>query len=223
MLSHLAPSSRHLSLPGALGMFGLAMGVSRISSTLPGPVYALLSGLNAATVGIITLAGVQLSRKAINGPLTRLLVVGTGCAGICYNALWYFPVILMVDGMITLSWSAWSRSAVGKKFIERHRCRMNRRAVAAHGSEGPAEAPDPEAGVALEHVEMKNDTLSRRSVRQDTPSSHSPEHPLSMTANPNESCARHGSADVRASTQFPSLQVMSTTASIILVVAFFGG
>jgi chromate transport protein ChrA len=47
------------SLPGAIGMFALALGVERISDVLPAPVYALLSGLNAAVIGVIAFAGVQ--------------------------------------------------------------------------------------------------------------------------------------------------------------------
>jgi chromate transport protein ChrA len=50
------------------------LGVSRIGDTLPPPVYSLLSGLNAATVGIIALAAVQLADKAITDKLTRVLV-----------------------------------------------------------------------------------------------------------------------------------------------------
>ncbi|KAJ9627093.1 hypothetical protein H2203_003554 [Taxawa tesnikishii (nom. ined.)] len=53
------------SLPGALGMYGLSLGIERAESALPAPAYALLSGLNAATVGIIALAAVQLAEKAI--------------------------------------------------------------------------------------------------------------------------------------------------------------
>lgn len=49
------------SLPGAVGMFALSIGVGKIGETLPGPVYGLLSGLNASTVGIIALAAVQVS------------------------------------------------------------------------------------------------------------------------------------------------------------------
>jgi hypothetical protein len=43
-------------------MFLLSVGVGKIGETLPGPVYGLLSGLNASTVGIIALAAVQVSR-----------------------------------------------------------------------------------------------------------------------------------------------------------------
>ncbi|TPX11620.1 uncharacterized protein E0L32_007599 [Thyridium curvatum] len=90
------------SLPGAIGMYGLAIGVSNISETLPRPAYALLSGLNAAAVGIIALAAVELSQKAITDKLTRVIVFLTAAAGLLYNALWYFPVLLVVSGAATL-------------------------------------------------------------------------------------------------------------------------
>ncbi|KAJ3576176.1 hypothetical protein NP233_g592 [Leucocoprinus birnbaumii] len=92
------------SLPGAIGMYALSLGVHQLSDTLPSPVYAFLSGLNAATVGIVALAAVQLSRKAIADRLTRALVVFGGCAGLLYNALWYFSVLLIGAGIITVLW-----------------------------------------------------------------------------------------------------------------------
>ncbi|KAF3071969.1 hypothetical protein CFAM422_006062 [Trichoderma lentiforme] len=91
------------SLPGALGMFGLSIGVSEIGSTLPRAVYALLSGLNAATVGIIALAAVELSNQAITDKLTRILVFLTGSAGMLYNALWYFPVLMFASGFAAVT------------------------------------------------------------------------------------------------------------------------
>ncbi|GAB1314733.1 Transporter YwrB [Madurella fahalii] len=90
------------SLPGAIGMYGLSIGVANINEKLPGPVYALLSGLNAATVGVIALAAVELSQKAITDKLTRVIVFLTGAAGMLYNALWYFPVLMLISGFATL-------------------------------------------------------------------------------------------------------------------------
>ncbi|KAK3987750.1 chromate transporter-domain-containing protein [Cladorrhinum sp. PSN332] len=90
------------SLPGALGMFGLAIGVSNVGESLPRAVYALLSGLNAATVGIIALAAVQLAQKAITDKLTRLLVFLGAAAGLLYNALWYFPLLMFIAGVISV-------------------------------------------------------------------------------------------------------------------------
>ncbi|KAK4067209.1 hypothetical protein Purlil1_13907 [Purpureocillium lilacinum] len=87
------------SLPGALGMYGLSIGVSNIGTSLPRPVYALLSGLNASTVGIIALAAVQLSEKAITDKMTRVLVFLGAAAGMLYNALWYFPLLMFLAGV----------------------------------------------------------------------------------------------------------------------------
>ncbi|KAK2597391.1 hypothetical protein QQS21_006015 [Conoideocrella luteorostrata] len=91
------------SLPGALGMFGLSIGVSSIGNTLPRAVYAVLSGLNAATVGTIALAAVELSNKAITDKLTTVLVFFAGAAGMLYNALWYFPVLMFAAGLAAVT------------------------------------------------------------------------------------------------------------------------
>ncbi|KAK8079028.1 hypothetical protein PG994_002835 [Apiospora phragmitis] len=84
------------------GMLGLSIGVSNVSEALPGPVYSLLSGLNSATVGIITLAAVELSDKAVTDKLTRVIVFLTASAGMLYNALWYFPVLVFAAGCATV-------------------------------------------------------------------------------------------------------------------------
>ena len=92
------------SLPGAIGMYGLSVGISCVGDTLPEPVYALLSGLNAATVGIIALAAVRLSERAITDKLTRFLVYLGGVMGMLYTALWYYPIIMLGAGITTLVW-----------------------------------------------------------------------------------------------------------------------
>jgi hypothetical protein len=85
-------------------MFALAIGVGRVQQNLPDIVYALLSGLNASTVGIIALAAVHLSEGAINDRLTRILVIFGACMGLCYTALWYFPVIMAAGGSAAAIW-----------------------------------------------------------------------------------------------------------------------
>ncbi|CAE6499042.1 unnamed protein product [Rhizoctonia solani] len=102
------------SLPGAIGMYALSLGIEKVDEVLPSPVYALLSGLNASTVGIIALSAVQLARKAITDPLTRLLVLLGACAGLCYNALWYFPTLIAIGGSVAVVWDHWLRGRVGR-------------------------------------------------------------------------------------------------------------
>ncbi|KAF2222536.1 chromate transporter-domain-containing protein [Elsinoe ampelina] len=80
------------SFPMAIAAFGLALGVGNIGDQLPGPAYALLSGLNSAT----------LSRKAVTDKLSLILVFVGGSAGMLYNALWYFPVLMVAGGTVTI-------------------------------------------------------------------------------------------------------------------------
>ncbi|KAH8205131.1 hypothetical protein TruAng_000696 [Truncatella angustata] len=94
------------SLPGALSMCALSLGVSSVGEALPRAVYALLSGLNAATVGIIALAAVELSDKAITDKLTRVLVFLAASAGLLYNALWYFPVLMVLSGCAAVAYDS---------------------------------------------------------------------------------------------------------------------
>jgi chromate transport protein ChrA len=60
--------------------------------------YALPSGLNAATVGVIALAAVQLSQKAITDKVTRILLFLGATAGMLHNGLWFFPVLIFLAG-----------------------------------------------------------------------------------------------------------------------------
>ena len=98
-------------------MYGLAVGVSRVGNTLPTPVYALLSGLNAATVGIIALAAVRLSERAITDKLTRTLVYLGGVLGMLYRALWYYPVLMIAAGLATVVWDLRCLHAIAAVFM----------------------------------------------------------------------------------------------------------
>jgi chromate transport protein ChrA len=117
-------------------MYGLSLGVSRIGDSLPPPVYALLSGLNAATVGIIALAAVQLAEKAITDKVTRALVMFSGIAGMLYTALWFFPVLMLFSGIVTVVWDF--------KFLHRLFRPLERRRRAQSGGNAEEEAGESE-------------------------------------------------------------------------------
>jgi chromate transport protein ChrA len=102
------------SLPGAIAMYALSLGVQKMPERLPPIVYALLSGMNASTVGVIALAAVQLAEKAIKDRVTRILVIFGACAGLCYNALWYFPILIVIGGAVTVIWDVWLQRTIGK-------------------------------------------------------------------------------------------------------------
>ncbi|KAJ5313139.1 CAZyme family AA3 [Penicillium atrosanguineum] len=113
------------SLPGAVGMYALSVGVGNLSRTLPEPVYALLSGLNAATVGIVAVSAVQLAEKAIRDKISRILIIFGACAGLCYNALWYFPMLMLGGGLVIAVWDGWLYSQVQRAktaWRNRHNC-----------------------------------------------------------------------------------------------------
>jgi hypothetical protein len=95
-------------------MYALSLGVQNINDVLPEIAYAFLSGLNASTVGIIALAAVQLAEKAIKDKLTRLLVIFGACAGLCYNALWYFPLLMVLGGLSVVVWDGWMSQYIRK-------------------------------------------------------------------------------------------------------------
>ncbi len=104
----------NVSLPGAIASYGLALGVAQINGKLPPPVQALITGLNAATVGVVAHAAVYLSKKAITDKLTRMLVVLGATAGLLHNALWYFPVLMVAGGVATLLWDSGFKRGVVK-------------------------------------------------------------------------------------------------------------
>ncbi|KAH7273328.1 chromate transporter-domain-containing protein [Fusarium solani] len=139
------------SLPGAIGMYALSIGVSNIGESLPRQVYALLSGLNAATVGIIVLAAVQLSQKAITDRMTRVVVFLSASAGMLYNALWYFPVLMVLCGVATVVHDyRWLHGPVEKivSMVKRQRRREEEAAIEMPNSESVRvdQATSTEAG-----------------------------------------------------------------------------
>ncbi|KAL8829905.1 MAG: hypothetical protein Q9170_005971 [Blastenia crenularia] len=121
-------ASAFFALPGAIGMYGLSVGISQVGDTLPGPVYALLSGLNAATVGIIALAAVNLATRAVTDKLTRILVFLGGAMGMLYTALWYYPVIMVAAGLTTMVWDLrWPHIATKNILQLRRGCVRNKK------------------------------------------------------------------------------------------------
>ncbi len=118
-------------------MYGLSIGVSSIGAALPRPVYALLSGLNAATVGVIALAAVELSNKAITDKLSRTLLFLSGAAGMLYNALWYYPALMFACGVAAVVYDyRWLHGPI-RVIMSFLRRRSNVVATAEDGMAGP--------------------------------------------------------------------------------------
>ncbi|KAK9897253.1 hypothetical protein P389DRAFT_55026 [Cystobasidium minutum MCA 4210] len=136
------------SIPGAAGMAGLAAGVRSFPEQLPPIVLALLTGLNAAAVGLIALAAFQLSRTAITDKLTRLLVLGSACFGICYHAPWMYPVLVATGGILTLLWD-YKQGMLD--FVKKHTVKRRRRSL-------------PSASQSSQGIELES--MSQRSLNE---------------------------------------------------------
>ncbi|EGD90042.1 hypothetical protein H112_02517 [Trichophyton rubrum D6] len=143
------------TLPGAIGMFGLVLGVAKLDQNLPTIVYAFLSGLNASTVGIIALAAVQLAEKSIQDKVTRILVIFGGSAGLCYQAIWYFPILILIGGCTTAVWDL-----IAQPYITKLRDKLRQR---RSNSSGDAEAGIDHVGVQL-NLPNQSLALQRRRI-----------------------------------------------------------
>ncbi|GAA5844686.1 hypothetical protein JCM5353_001500 [Sporobolomyces roseus] len=91
-----------LTAPCAIIMAGVAFAVRRIPETLPNIVFALFTGLNAATVGLVALAAYQLSKKVVTDQTTLLLLFFSGAIASCYESQWLYPVLMVAGGLTTL-------------------------------------------------------------------------------------------------------------------------
>lgn len=163
-------------------MYGLSIGVSHIGESLPPQVYALLSGLNAATVGIIALAAVQLAQKAITDRVTRVLVFLGASAGLLYNALWYFPLLMLLAGCVAVihdyRWLHGPTKRIVGLLTRNKTARAQDQGVAEMGDmRGPTEVEEP--AMAAGTTSAAPTAASTHSSNKEAPASDLPRtHPV---------------------------------------------
>ena len=154
-------------LPGAVGMVAIGIGISRIPDELPGPVLALFTGLNAAAVGLIALAAVQLGGAAGTDRITVAVVWLSASFGICYHAPWMYPVLIAVGGLTTLLWdfrrNMW-KAFTRKRGIEEDRVEENEAVDQGIELDTMAAIPDQE-----ERQETPFNRTQSASKHDDTP------------------------------------------------------
>ncbi|KAI4087469.1 MAG: hypothetical protein LQ344_006758 [Seirophora lacunosa] len=161
-------------IPGAIGMYGLSVGIAQVGETLPRPVYALLSGLNAATVGLIALAAVNLEGRAVTDSLTRILVFLGGVLGMLYTALWYYPAIMAAAGVTTMIWDlGWPHTILRPVIRRWARARSSRKSKASdvescRDSWPAASAPDDQQTCSAPVALSKFAIMPRHSLHSST-------------------------------------------------------
>ncbi|ORY78580.1 chromate transporter-domain-containing protein [Protomyces lactucae-debilis] len=108
------------SLPAAMAMLGLALGIRQINDILPEWVYHLLSGLNAAVVGLIAQAGYALAKKAATDTTTVIVLSLSAAIATLYSSQWLYPVLVVSGGLVSFisdnakAWSEPMRMRFGK-------------------------------------------------------------------------------------------------------------
>lgn len=172
-------------------MYGLSLGISQVGDRLPAPVYALLSGLNSATVGIIALAAVQLAEKAITDKMTRIIVCFGGAAGILYSSLWYFPLLMVTGGLATVVWDLrighealnWARNIMTSQ-SHQEQGQVNEESVRIESQDPIIQQPSAtisESSVQLRRTRTRQDgtlpVAERTPSQPDEPISSSAQHP----------------------------------------------
>ncbi|GAA6043137.1 hypothetical protein JCM8097_004336 [Rhodosporidiobolus ruineniae] len=146
------------SLPGAVGMATLAAGVQRFPEQLPPPVLALLTGLNAAAVGLVAVAAFQLSHSAVTDPLTRLLVLGSASFGICYHHPAMYPSLVAAGGIATVLFD-FRRQISAKVLGKLDPYTVSARRKAAKQAAPPA-SPETGADIELESLPARSQKSS---------------------------------------------------------------
>jgi len=184
-------------------MYGLSLGVQRMNQILPSPVYALLSGLNASTVGIIALAAVQLAEKAIKDDITRILVIFGACAGVCYNALWFFPVLMVIGGLATFLWDGHLKPQIAK-----FKARRRRQST----PDGFAEDTAEDNAVPLEESSSPPNVIQRRA------NGSSSKQPAKAEINAPSESSTHGLPEAPAKKD----HIIRIWVGVPIFIAFFG-
>ena len=83
--SHLEQYTLTSRLPGAIGMLITALAIRNVRTDLPDLVYAMLSGLNSAIVGIVAHAGLELAGRAVINRMTLVILCASGSVAMLYR------------------------------------------------------------------------------------------------------------------------------------------
>jgi hypothetical protein len=128
---------------------------SLISASIPSSLVRLQS----LAVGLIALAGYQLSRNTITDRCSRFVLFIPAAVGIGYTAQWLYPVLIVVGGLITWSWDFKSQILAFLRFRPNPSPRRTQGGTSStatpadphrRGTDEMAIPPSPSAGVPLD-------------------------------------------------------------------------
>lgn len=100
----------------------------------------------------------KLATKAIIDPLSRILVIFGACAGLCYTALWYFPALVGIGGVVAVVWDLYLSRAIGKLRAKRQQRRINQQRAAEESNSNET------TSIPLQNISSAQASSSRRSA-----------------------------------------------------------
>jgi chromate transport protein ChrA len=148
----------------------------------------------------------KLATKAITDPLSRILVIFGACAGLCYSALWYFPVLVLIGGVAAVIWDLFLSRAIGRSRAKRQQKRINQQRVVEENQATQI------TSIALQDMPTTQASSSQRRTATPTPQ-------------PAKSATANAEATERITEQTPESQdhiySFALWQSIAIVVTFF--
>jgi hypothetical protein len=145
-----------------------------------------------------------LANNTIQDKLTRIILISGACAGLCYSALWYFPVLIGAGGVLALAWDIWLSRWVGKG-----RARWHLRKGKSDNVPSAEETQD----VILSQQAYDNYALARRR-RNSVPSNHPQDR-----SNRAESLESHSGPSEPLTSAFYAIPIWM---GVVVIVGFFG-
>jgi hypothetical protein len=162
----------------------------------------------------------QLAEKAIRDRLTRILVITGACAGLCYNALWFFPVLILIGGIAAVVWDVWMQRSVS-----RMRANWMSKKRRARSQDGDVEEIRSSQSIPLEgHAQATSANLTQRKPQAEGPERHSlTEHDSAGQGSPANGSVRAGAGSIEAAPiSDTKTHNISVKLGISLIIGFLG-
>ena len=94
------------------------------------------------------------------------------CAGMCYNALWYFPVLIVIGGITTVTWDLFARQKLAEMKRKIRQKETNPQRAAEESSQETAiplqEQPSSKPGLQRRAVASRNDQTQPEQMSGDS-------------------------------------------------------
>lgn len=159
-----------------------------------------------------------------------MLVIFGACAGLCYSALWFFPGLILIGGIVTAMWDIKLRQIVARVKRRRQQRRDARRTTPATESRPADESAEQGEIIVLPAMAAQEDRtdksgLQRRTATAATPPASTAGSEAGPSATQEMGRASGTSSDIARRPTAPidvRAHVIPVRTGIIIIVGFFG-